>query len=462
MATAANASSAVEQPLSRRRILGYAVGSAGTGVFSTVPGLLLLFYLTDVLGVAAATAGLVVVLPKVWDVLVNPFVGATSDRHAIATGRRTRLMLAGAVSLPVAFALVFAGVGTGGGAAVWVTVTFVLAATAYALFQVPYVALPTEMSEQADQRTRVMGWRIVALTVGILIGGALAPVVVTAAGGGITGYRVMGVVVAVVMLAAMLTATLSSRWVTSRPGEEPLALVAAFRTARGNRAFSLLLTAFVVQALAVAVALASIAYVAAFWLGRYGLTSLVFVAFVAPSIVVVPLWVAAGRRWGRWRVLLANSGAFTVAFAGFAVAVGMRSTTAVLAAGFALGICYAGNQVLPLALLTDTVIADAQRTGRRQAGAFTGVWTALETAAFAIGPGVLSLILATTGFASSTFDHPVTQTSTALNGILVGAGVVPAVLFLLSMPFVAAFGRTPAAQVSAEPAVHFDHDRFQS
>lgn len=36
---------------------GYAIGSAGTGIFTTVPGLILLFYLTDVLGVAAATAG---------------------------------------------------------------------------------------------------------------------------------------------------------------------------------------------------------------------------------------------------------------------------------------------------------------------------------------------------------------------------------------------------------------------
>jgi len=451
MAPAAGGSDAVEQPLSRRRILGYAVGSAGTGVFSTVPGLLLLFYLTDVLGVAAATAGLVVVLPKVWDVLVNPYVGATSDRHAIATGRRTRLMLAGAVSLPVAFALVFAGAGTGGGAAAWVSVTFLLAATAYALFQVPYVALPTEMSEQADQRTRVMGWRIVALTVGILIGGALAPVIVTAAGGGTTGYRVMAVVVALVMAAAMLTATYSSRWVRSQPGDEPLALVAAFRTARGNRAFTLLLTAFVVQALGVAVALASIAYVAAFWLGRYGLTSVIFVAFVAPSIVVVPLWVAAGRRWGRWQVLLADSAAFAVAFAGFAVAVGLRSTAGVLAAAFALGVCYGGNQVLPLALLTDTVIADADRTGRRQSGAFTGVWTALETAAFAVGPGVLSLILATSGFASSTFDHPVVQSGSARNGILIGAGVLPVVLFVVSIPFVAAFGRTAAARIAGAP-----------
>jgi hypothetical protein len=43
--------------LTRGVHLGYALGSIGTAAFGTVPGLLLLHYLTDVLGVAAGTAG---------------------------------------------------------------------------------------------------------------------------------------------------------------------------------------------------------------------------------------------------------------------------------------------------------------------------------------------------------------------------------------------------------------------
>ena len=38
--------------------IGYAFGSVGTGGFSTVPGLLLLYYLTDELGVTALVAGI--------------------------------------------------------------------------------------------------------------------------------------------------------------------------------------------------------------------------------------------------------------------------------------------------------------------------------------------------------------------------------------------------------------------
>ena len=65
--------------LPRKVRLGYATGSLVTGAFGTVPGLLLLPYLTDTLGVAAGLAGLLVLLPKAWDVVVNPVAGRLSD-----------------------------------------------------------------------------------------------------------------------------------------------------------------------------------------------------------------------------------------------------------------------------------------------------------------------------------------------------------------------------------------------
>ena len=36
---------------------------------------MLLPYLTDTLGIAAALAGLIVFLPKAWDVVLNPIAG---------------------------------------------------------------------------------------------------------------------------------------------------------------------------------------------------------------------------------------------------------------------------------------------------------------------------------------------------------------------------------------------------
>ncbi|MFF1516263.1 MFS transporter [Streptomyces sp. NPDC058305] len=436
--------------LTRRRLLVYGLGSVGTGLFATVPGLLLLYFMTDALAVPAGVAGLVVALPKAWDAVFNPLVGAASDREAVRTGRRTRLLVAGALALPAAFAAMFLSPTTGGGAAIWVAVTFVLAASAFALFQVPYVALPTEMSSVPAARTRIMVWRIVFLTLGILIAGGAAPLLVGAAGGGRTGYAMMALTVGLVIAAVLLVPALGTRWVRSHPGPEPLGLVAAFRTARGNRAFFALLASFVLQAAAVAIMLAAAPYVATYRLGGYGITSVLFVCLVAPSAVAVPLWAKAAGRWGRLRCLTVATCGYALGAAALLPAAGSGSGTAAVTATLALcallGICYAALQVLPLALLPDTVHADSARTGQVQSGAFTGLWTAGETFGLAAGPGAYSIALAATGFVSSTLDHPVAQTATARTGILLGFSLVPALLMLLSLPALRAYGRRRTPQ----------------
>ena len=89
---------APERSLSRGVVTRYAIGSIGTGGFATLPGLVLVYYLTDTLGMTALVAGLVVTAAKVWDVVIDPWIGERSDRalaahrHAphVDAGRRDR------------------------------------------------------------------------------------------------------------------------------------------------------------------------------------------------------------------------------------------------------------------------------------------------------------------------------------------------------------------------------------
>ena len=84
------------ESLPRSVRIGYGSGSVATGAFGTVPGLMLLPYLTDTLGIAALWAGVIVFLPKAWDVVLNPIAGRITDRTrrparaaaAVAAARR--------------------------------------------------------------------------------------------------------------------------------------------------------------------------------------------------------------------------------------------------------------------------------------------------------------------------------------------------------------------------------------
>ena len=87
----------------------------------------------------------------------------------------------------------------------WVLVFFVLAASAYAFFQVPYVAMPAEITASYDERTRLMTWRVAILAFTIMLAGATAPVIRDAVGGR-DGYRVMGLVMAAIILVGVVSA----------------------------------------------------------------------------------------------------------------------------------------------------------------------------------------------------------------------------------------------------------------
>src|SRR6478672_6214878 len=119
-----------------------------TGTFGTVPGLMLLPYLTDTLGIAAVVAAVIVFAPKAWDVVLNPVAGRISDRSTDPRGPRRPFLLRAGLLLAVGFALLFAApdLGSEVADAIWVLVVFVACASAYAFFQVPYVAMPAEIT----------------------------------------------------------------------------------------------------------------------------------------------------------------------------------------------------------------------------------------------------------------------------------------------------------------------------
>ncbi|WLQ66439.1 MFS transporter [Streptomyces glycanivorans] len=452
---AAGADHHVAPPLPRTVRIGYGLGSLCTGTFATVPGLILLYYLTDVLAVPAAVAGAAVFLPKAWDVLVNPLVGALSDRSRLRGGPRRPFLLIGACTLPPLFALIFAAPPLRGApAAGYVAALFLLAATAYAVFQVPYVTMPAEMTEDPHERGRVLGWRVGFLGVAILLSGALAPAIAHADGDTPGSYRLMGAAVAVLLAVGMFGAWSATRRApaVARSEAEP-SLRAQFAAARSSRPFLYLAGMWTLQALAIGVMLAGVQYFATYTLGSAGAVTPLFACLIGPLVLFMPLWNRLARRKGvtyaQWCAsLLYTAGAVLLAFTGsVGPAVGYAAVVLV-------GIAYAGLQLLPLTMLADTLAADAAATGRRRAATFTGLWTAAETLAFALGAGVFALVLAVTGFRSSDAAHQVEQPAAALTGISVGMSVLPALLAAASLLLLSRYRVTPAVRrpLQEEPA----------
>lgn len=428
-----------------RTVALYAIGSLGTGGYATLPGLVLTYFLTDNLGVAALAAGLIVTAAKIWDVVIDPLIGAASDRQYAKTGSRRGLMVVGALTLPVFFALTFAVPPSWGplAGAVCVLLAFLATATSFSLFQVPYVALPAELTSGYDERTRLLGWRVVVLTASILLFGAGGPELRRATADPVTGYLLMGVVAGVVigigMLIASRTADAAARSMAASDRPKALAPVglreqyaAGLRTLRRSQPFRALLGTFLLQALATGTMLAGAQYVATWVLRSEDAVTLVFLALVGPALVATPGWTIVARRLGKERAFAIASGVFLTAAASLVVAV--RTPGAWMYGSIAVaGIAYAGLQSLPMAMLPDVISHDERHSGRGQAGTFTGVWTAGETIGFALGASAVSLTLAATGYVSSVAGATASQPDAAITGIVLAFSILPSFLMAASL-----------------------------
>ncbi|MEU6297486.1 MFS transporter [Streptomyces erythrochromogenes] len=467
---------------------GYASGSLVTATFTTLPGLLLLPYLTDTLGVGAALAGTVVFVPKAWDALLNPLVGRASDRTRTRWGARRPYVLWGGLAMAAAFALTFAGPLPGTAGAWFTAAGYLLTATAFAFFQVPYVAMPAELADRDEDRMRLVGGRVAVIGVAALVTGAAAPALIDAGGGGLAGHRWAGVFGAVVIALGALwvfagTAGTSAARAAAPPGRLPgtgsmpgtlpggaptpggpresprrrrarvqpagsaphsLGLRDQFAAARANPSFRALLWCAVVQSAATGVLLAGAPYFSDHVLrDSAGLGPLV-VAFVAPNLLTVPLWSRLrGRRGYGWASALFAAGCLLL------LAAPVLPPAAVLAVMALAGTGHAGQLLFLYAMLPQCIARDGERggagrDGSGRAGVLAGLFTTGEGLGVAAGPFLFGLVLQLSGYASSGTGRAAEQSAAAELGVLAGFAALPALATAAAVVLLRGYDRPPA------------------
>lgn len=414
-------------PLTRGASAAYAAGSFGTGVFSTVPTVILLYYCTEILTLPAAWATLIVFVPKLWSMLWDPWVGAWSDRTTTRIGRRRPFMIVGTVGMSLAFVAMFSPpaldtLATG----IWVGITYFLLATLYSLFAVPYVAVPAEFIDDADSRARLISWRMFVVMLGILTGAGLVPWLVTFYGGGRIGYASMSIGVAIVCALAMAAPIVMLRGrdiprstpLSAEPRREHSALWRAMR----DRSFLKLGLAYLLQLSASGAVTSAVPYLVTRFFDRNDsdIGTALFVMLIATTATVTS-WGRLGRRYGELRMLQVA----VVAYALAALAIGalsvLQASWFAALFGFALlGIPFGAMQVLPYTLVATLIHASSTQNHSAE-GTLTGIWTATEKLGLALGPTITGLALWIAGPGGSTV---LLGTTTTASVVLMAGSIV--------------------------------------
>jgi Na+/melibiose symporter-like transporter len=148
-------------PLTRGTKLWYALGQLGENIKNESFAYFLLFYYTNVQGLAGTLAGLAILVSMLVDAAADPLMGVISDRTRSRLGRRHPWIFASALPLAASLYLVFAPpAGLSQGALfAWMLGWTLVNRFALTMFTVPYLALGAELTRDWHERTVLVSLR---------------------------------------------------------------------------------------------------------------------------------------------------------------------------------------------------------------------------------------------------------------------------------------------------------------
>lgn len=407
---------------------GFGVGDLGGNLLFTVLSFWALNYLTDTVGLAAASAGTALLAGKLWDAVVDPFVGLASDRTRTRWGRRRPWILAGAVPLGLSLVFFFSAPALEDQTALfwWAFGAFALLNMAFSLVNIPYGSLTPELTADYHERMNLNGYRFGFAIVGTLVGAtAVQPLLDLFPGQPRAGFAAVGLVFGLLVAATALTTGFSVREKALAAEARPTSFWTSWKGVLGNRPYRIVLGAYTLHLLGITFLSGTLVYLFEYVLGDRAASTLAMGALLVVAMGFIPVSVVFSKRFGKVLTYQVAMGILAVA----ALSVWLFGTTwgpgfvvGVMAfAGVGLGFSYAP----PYALLPDAIEVEARRRGTRDEGAYYGLWNVAVKLGQAGAVGASGLILGWAGYQA----HAV-QGGAALSAIGVLVGPVPAVLFL--------------------------------
>jgi GPH family glycoside/pentoside/hexuronide:cation symporter len=415
--------------------LGYGVCDMGANIFATSTAFILLNYLTDTVGLAAALAGIALMIGRIWDAFYDPVIGYISDRTVTKMGRRRPFILGGAIPLFIAMIVMFTNpaliVGSGISQAtlfIYAMVVYVILCTAYSTVSIPYTSLAPELTTDYHERTSLNGYRSGFAVVGTFVAAGLALPIVAIAPDKSMGFVLMGLIFGGVMLAAALTTVFTIKEPAKLKPAKTTGFVKTYTGVFKNSPYRIILVTYIFNVVAITIASAIVIYYFKYVLLSESTTTLAMLLFIGGAMLFIPVSVLLSKKvgkklsYGTGFIIMA---VMLMALFFFGHTQGMTFTLVLM---FFTGAGFGFTYAMPFTIVADSIEYDYLRTGERREGAFFGVWTW----GFKIGQALAIFLMGVTLEAMGYIANVTPQPESAQLAIRLFLGPISASIFIIA------------------------------
>ena len=421
---------------------GWGLADMGIVVFVIVKQLLILDFMNSFLGIPIALAGAVTTAVLIFDIITDPIIGYFSDKTVSRFGRRAPWMLVGAVVLALAMIGLFAVPEnfTTSASLIWVIFFFLISTLGFTMVSIPYGAMAGEMTLDKKERSSMTAWRMAFASLGILVGGALIPIL---AGDTKSGYTFAAICVAPLIILSIWFSVFFTRNAprTLVPSQQNFSYI--LKLVLANRAFVTLVILYGIMTLAIALITAGLPFAAMYLImddgnsllsgvaKGLGTLSLMFAAFVIGSIISQALWVKLSNLYGKVAAQLIGILCYIALLIFIFFSLPNYNVTLIAGLFILAGMTNGSYQQIPWALYPDLMDVTREKSGESIEGAFSAVWLFGQKVANAVSPLILGFILSLYGWKETT-EGITKQTDAALNTLQTSITLIPAAILGLA------------------------------
>ncbi|MCK1991042.1 MFS transporter [Peribacillus muralis] len=413
--------------------VGYATGDLACNfIYATVSSYLLFFY-TEVFGISAAAAGLMFLIVRMMDAVLDPVIGTMVDKTNTKYGRFRPYLLYGAVPFAVGAILCFTTPEfSDAGKIVYAYITYIFLSITYSTINIPYSALTSAITQDNKEVVSLTSIRMLFGNGGEMIVAFGVPLLVAiftqATGNTGTGWQItmsiMGISGAILLVVSFLN---TKERVQISEEASKVGFKDIFTQLRVNRPLLIVcfffLLNFGINSIINSVGIYYVTYNVARpdlvkWYGLMG---------TLPVLILMPFIPTLYKVLGKKKLLYTALSCKAIGL--LALFIIPPSIVPLVFAGrliAAVGTITAG--AFTWALIPETIDYGEYKTGKRASGVIYSLINFFFKFGMAIGGIVPGIMLSKFGYVA---HHA--QTATALHGILITMTVVPAFFIIIEL-----------------------------